>query len=175
MTAWHPYHPPFKSPTLARHIAALEANLDKRPDDPELHHNLGCWLYTHREFLWAEKNLRFALAVDSNHIKSLLSLGTMRATCPDSSFRSSSEAVALTGAAYELAKAGGLTSSEWVVRHHLQALAAAYAESQDWGLAVSSQNEAIASTSTRSHVPVLTERLLGYLQCRPLRLTSLSL
>lgn len=107
-----------------------------------------------------------ALQLSPNNDAALGGLAWLRATCPDTSLRNGKEAIRMSTRACELSK--------WSEQDHLQALAAAYAESGDFDKAVKYQTQAINMKS--AYGPLLEEareRLAFYRDHKPWRATPL--
>jgi Flp pilus assembly protein TadD len=103
-----------------------------------------------------------ALQLSPRNDSALGGLAWLRATCPDASLRNGKEAIRMSTRACELSK--------WSEQDHLQALAAAYAESGDFDKAVKYQTQGINMKSV--YGPLLEEareRLAFYRDHRPWR------
>ena len=132
-------------------IRDWNSGLRLRPNDPTALAMRGHAYFMTGQFAGALSDFRRALLIDPSNESALNNLAWLRATCPSTSLRSASEAVAAATAACE--------SSGWSSWTRLDTLAAALAEAGDFKNAMMYQRRAMA-------IPGPTERELGRMNAR---------
>jgi len=117
---------------------------------------------THGQFTNAINICREAIALNPKADWGYNLLAWLEATCPDSSVRDGKEAISLATKACELTR--------WQQPNWIDTLAAAYAESGDFQLAIEFQERALhASNSPEPRQKAMRERLAFYKQSQPYR------
>ncbi len=145
-------------------IGQLTRALQLDPDLAEAHNDLGSILYARGKIAEALAHWRIGIQSLPNDVPALQQMAWVLATCPETSVRNGTEAVALAFRAKRLS--GG---KDVMV---LDALAAAYAEVGRFADAVLSAREAVDLTEARSHQAALRSRLALYQAGIPFRETS---
>lgn len=137
------------------------------PKDAEDYSARGSAYFAKDDYQAAASSFRKALQLSPKNHSALGGLAWVRATSPEGALRNGKEAIRMSTRACELSK--------WSEQDHLQALAAAYAESDDFDKAVKYQTQAINMKS--AYGPLLEEareRLAFYRDHKPWRRKPLS-
>lgn len=135
-----------------------------RPDDPDAHLRLGMALSGQQKTEAAVAEFRETLRLRAETPAALVALATVLATHPNIKFRNGREAVELAR------KANQLSGQQNPV--HLDALAAALAESGDFVEAANTQSQALrlaAAGAPREVVAEMQKRLALYQAGKPFR------
>jgi Flp pilus assembly protein TadD len=144
--------------------AQLRKAVEIDPKDAEAHAGLGAALYARGEFAAGLRQLREAIELSPNDRTALRQAAWALATCPEPQVRSGSEAVALAVRAVQLS--GGRDAAV------LDALAAAYAEKQQFSDALLTARRALASAAAESRRALadgITRRIRLYEAKQPFR------
>jgi Flp pilus assembly protein TadD len=136
-------------------ITNYQRALEIQPNLPEAHLRLGDTLLTTGRFREASVHLRKALALQPNSVEALGRLAWLLSTHRDSSIRNGPEAVQLARKACEL--------THFDQPQPLTALAAAYAETGDFPLAVETQQKVLQIAQSRGQTGLI-QMTAGLLQ-----------
>ena len=143
-------------------IADYDRVIQIVPKDAEDYAARGNAYFAKDDYKAAVSSFRKALQLSPNNDPALGGLAWLKATCPDASLRNGKEAIRMSTRACELSK--------WKEPDHIEALAAAHAETGDFDEAVKYQTQAMNVKS--EHGPVLKEareRLALYQDHKPWR------
>ncbi len=135
-----------------------------RPDFAAGHENLGYALYLQGKFADSLTHLRLALADEPDRVSVLNLAASLLATCPETSIRNGTEAIALANRAQQLTAGQDAAI--------LDTLSAAYAEAGHFPQAIETEQRAIAVAEQQGKLPLastLKAHLTRYGLNAPLR------
>jgi tetratricopeptide (TPR) repeat protein len=148
-------------------MADYDRVLQITPKDSEDYSARGHTYFVKDDYKAAVSSFRKALQLSPENHSALGGLAWVRATCPETALRDGKEAIRMSTRACELSK--------WSEQDHLQALAAAFAESGDFDKAVKYQTQAINMKSAYgSLLEEARERLAFYRDHKPWRAKPLA-
>jgi len=145
-------------------IGAWQNVVRIRPKFAQGHESLGSALYVKGDFSNALRELRSAIEEEPNRVVSLRLASNLLATCPDSSLRNGTEAVALADRARQLTN-----GKDPAV---LDTLSAAYAEKGSFAQAIDTEEQAVDLATQEGDVALagrLKVHLARYESNEPLR------
>jgi tetratricopeptide (TPR) repeat protein len=144
-----------------RGLVSDDERIRQNPSDAVAYLNRGIWHHWHGEFEKALADYDRAIEIDPGVAYAYCSRASLRATCPDASFRDARQALDDARRALKLAGDGGELIGDWRHRLYIQVLAAAHAENDEFDAAVALQSKALdlAVTMTpRANIMAILDR-----------------
>jgi tetratricopeptide (TPR) repeat protein len=139
-----------------------DERIRQHPDDSVAHLNRGIWHHWHGSFAKALADFDTSITIDPTIAYAFCARASLRATCPDESFRDGHLALEDARTALKLAGQTGQLNADWRHRLYLQVLAAAHAENADFEEAIVLQSRALDLALTNGPRSQISQRLEQY-------------
>jgi tetratricopeptide (TPR) repeat protein len=150
-------------------VAHFERAIANNAEDHRAFCNMGLWWHWMGDYAKALEHYNEAIRLSPTFAYALSDRASLRATCPDATWRNGDAALDDAKKAMEYAAEAGEMDGSWKQRQYLQVLAAAYAECGDFAEAVRCQTAALQLAITKSSAGEIRTRLAGYESGRPTR------
>jgi tetratricopeptide (TPR) repeat protein len=150
-------------------VAQFEDAVAKNPEDQRAFFNMGLWWHWKGEYAKALEHYSEAIWLSPTFAYALSARASLRATCPDPTWRDGDAALKDATKAMQCAAERGEMDGSWKQRQYLQVLAAAHAECGDFEGAVHWQSAALQLAITKSATEEIRARLALYEAGRPTR------
>jgi tetratricopeptide (TPR) repeat protein len=152
--------------TIAEFLRAIKKN----PKDAYAYFNMGLWWHWKGQYGKALDHYNLAICHFPKFAYALSARASLRATCPDPTWRDGQAALEDAKLAIDYAAYISELDGSWKQRQYLQILAAAFAECGDFAQAIHWQNAALQLAITKSAAEEIRSRLAVFEAGRPLRL-----
>jgi tetratricopeptide (TPR) repeat protein len=150
-------------------VAQFEDAIAKNPEDERAFFNMGLWWHWKGEYAKALEYYNEAIQLSPTFAYALSARASLRATCPDPTWRDGDAALDDATKAIQYAAEAGEMDGSWKQRHYLQVLAAAHAENASFPEAIHWQTEALKLAITKTAIRVTRSRLALYETSKPAR------
>ena len=153
-------------------LREYEGRLRQNPSDATTIMKRGIWHNWHEAFKEALDDYALAISLNSGLSYAYCARASLRATCPDASFRRGESALEDARMAMTLAEHCGELNGDWKHRVYLQVLAAACAETNNFAEAIKFQTAALDLALTKTVRSQISQRLELYRTWKPLRIVK---
>jgi tetratricopeptide (TPR) repeat protein len=146
-----------------------DEHIRQHPEDSIAYLNRGIWHHWHGSFEKALTDFDTSIMIEPTIAYAFCARASLRATCPDATFRDGQMALEDARTALKLAKQARQLIGDWRHRLYLQVLAAAYAENAEFEEAIVIQTSALELALTNGPRRQISEGLDLYRLGKPRR------
>jgi tetratricopeptide (TPR) repeat protein len=132
------------------------------PEDSVEYLNRGIWHHWNESFDKALTDFDTSILINPTIAYAFCARASLRATCPDETFRDGQMALYDARTALELAEEAGQLIGDWRHRLYLQVMAAAHAENDEFEEAIMVQTRALELALTNRSKSEISQRLEQY-------------
>jgi tetratricopeptide (TPR) repeat protein len=146
-----------------------DERIRQHPEDSVAYLNRGLWHHWYELFRKALTDYDTSITINPTIAYAFCARASLRATCPNGTFRDGQMALEGARKALKLAKQTGQLSGDWRQRLYIEVLAAAYAETCDFQEAIVLQTRALELALTNGPRSMISQRLEQYRSGNPIR------
>jgi tetratricopeptide (TPR) repeat protein len=150
-------------------VAQFDSAVAKNPQDQRAFFNMGLWWHWKGNYAKALEHYNEAIRLSPTFAYALSARASLRATCPDPTWRDGDAALDDATKAMRYAAEAGEMDGSWKQRQYLQVLAAAHAENGSFPEAIHWQTEALKLAITKRAIKNIRSRLALYETSKPAR------
>ncbi len=155
-----PVEPPYLKYDMG--LLTHDERIRLHPQDAVAYLNRGIWHHWNGSFGKALPDFDTSILIESTIAYAFCGRASLRATCPDQTFRDGHMALNDARTALNLAEQAGQLIGDWRHRLYLQVLAAAHAENNDFQEAIVVQTRALELALTNRSMSEIYQRLEQY-------------
>ncbi len=162
-----PVEPPYLKYDMG--LLTHDERIRQNPKDTVAYLNRGIWHHWNGSFGKALTDFDTSISIDPTIAYAFCARASLRATCPDETFRNGQMALEDARTSLKLAEQAGQLIGDWRHRLYLQVLAAAHAENAEFKQAIVIQTTALELALTNGPRSQISQRLEQYRLGNPIR------